>query len=62
MGKYQNRAKYWEISRRNFVPDKNGPNIEAGFTRSSNSYQAVLDTILQTKVSISLDFSDFFNV
>lgn len=55
---YTNRSKYWSVNAENFQK-KSGP--LAGPVRSAGAYQTIWSLIYTTKISISLNFSSFFN-
>ncbi len=55
---YTNRSKYWSVNAENFQ-SKSGS--LAGSIRSAGAYQTIWSLIYTTKISISLNFSSFFN-
>jgi hypothetical protein len=52
------RSKYWHFNVDSYVQSKNPE--EAKWERSNVAYPLILDAVLQTKVSISLNFSVYF--
>ena len=52
------RSKYWHFNVDNYVQSRNPE--EAKWERSNVAYPLILDAILQTKISISLNFSVYF--
>lgn len=60
-GKNSSREKYWTINYQNFVPDEAASSrTEAAIQRSNAAYSKVLQEVIKTKITISVNFNDWF--